>query len=101
MVSCYKLYSAHVEDILTKHPDIKICTIIGLEDPKRPRSELVKAFIKLKEGVAATETVEQSVQKYAEENLAKYEVPKQWEFREELPLTLVGKVLKRELRPPK
>ncbi|HUY00940.1 MAG TPA: AMP-binding protein, partial [Candidatus Deferrimicrobium sp.] len=97
-VSGYKVYSVRVEDILTKYPDIEICAIIGLEDPKRPGSEIVKAFIQLKEGVAATETVKQSIQKYADENLSKYEVPKQWEFREELPLTLVGKVLKRELR---
>jgi long-chain acyl-CoA synthetase len=97
-VSGYKVYSVHVEDILTKHPDIEICAIIGLEDLKRPGSEIVKAFIKLKEGVTANEAVKQSIQKYAEENLSKYEVPKQWEFREELPLTLVGKVLKRELR---
>jgi long-chain acyl-CoA synthetase len=97
-VSGYKVYSVRVEDILTKHPDIEICAIIGREDPKRPGSEIVKAFIKLKEGVTISETVKQSIQKYAEENLSKYEVPKQWEFREELPLTLVGKVLKRELR---
>ncbi len=97
-VSGYKVYSVRVEDILTKHPDIEICAIIGLEDKSRPGSEIVKAFIKLKEGVALTDAVKASIQKYADENLAKYEVPKQWEFREELPLTLVGKVLKRELR---
>jgi len=100
-ISGYKVYSVRVEDILTKHPDIEICAIIGLEDPKRPGSEIVKAFIKLKEGVALTEAVKASIEKYAAENLAKYEVPKQWEFREELPLTLVGKVLKRELREQK
>jgi len=100
-ISGFKVYSVRVEDILTKQPDIEICAIIGLEDPKRPGSEIVKAFIKLKEGVALTEAVKTNIAKYAEENLAKYEVPKQWEFREELPLTLVGKVLKRELREQK
>jgi len=98
IVSGFKVYSVHVEDILTRHPDIEITAIIGLKDPKRPGSEIVKAVIQLKEGVALTDDVKESIKKYAADNLSKYENPKIWEFREEIPLTLVGKVLKRELR---
>ncbi len=97
-VSGYKVYSVRVEDILVEHPDIEIAAIVGVKDPKRPGSEIVKAFIQLKEGVSATDTVKESIKKFAAENLSKYENPKQWDFREEIPLTMVGKVLKRELR---
>lgn len=98
IVSGFKVYSVHVEDVLVKHPDVELVAIIGIKDPNRPGSEIVKAYVTLKEGVQPTEEVKQSIKKYAEENLSKYENPKQWEFRDELPLTLVGKVLKRELR---
>ncbi|MFX1451668.1 MAG: AMP-binding protein [Promethearchaeota archaeon] len=101
IVSGFKVYSVHVEDVLTKHPDVEICALIGVKDPKRPGSEIVKAVIQLKEGKTATEAVKESLQKYAEEHLSKYEKPKMWEFREELPLTTIGKVLKRELREEK
>jgi long-chain acyl-CoA synthetase len=98
IVSGYKVYSVHVEDILTKHPDVELVAIIGLTDPDRPGSEIVKAVIKLKEGTEPTEQVKEDLKKYAAEKLSKYENPKQWEFVEEMPLTTVGKVLKRALR---
>jgi long-chain acyl-CoA synthetase len=98
IVSGFKVYSVHVEEVMTKHPDIAILAIIGVPNPDRPGAEIVKAVIQLKEGLSATDEVKESIKKYAEENLSKYEVPKIWEFREELPLTTVGKVLKRALR---
>jgi len=98
IVSGYKVYSVHVEDVLTKHPNIELVGIIGLKDPKRPGSEIVKAFVKLKKGVEETDEVKESIKEYARDNLSKYENPKVWEFRDELPLTAIGKVLKRELR---
>jgi len=98
IVSGFKVYSVHVEEVMTKHPDIQILAIIGVPNPDRPGAEIVKAVIQLSEGVVATNEVKESIKKYAEENLSKYEVPKIWEFREELPLTLVGKVLKKALR---
>ncbi|MFX1438484.1 MAG: AMP-binding protein [Promethearchaeota archaeon] len=101
IVSGFKVYSVHVEEVMTKHPDIQILAIIGVPNPDRPGAEIVKAVVQLKEGVQATDEVKESIQKYAEENLAKYEVPKIWEFREELPLSMVGKVLKKALREEK
>ncbi|NVM27740.1 MAG: AMP-binding protein [Candidatus Helarchaeota archaeon] len=98
IVSGFKVYSVHVEDVLVKHPDIEIAALIGLKDPNRPGSEIVKAYIMLKKGVKAKEELQEDIKRYAAENLSKYENPKQWEFRDELPLTLVGKVLKKELR---
>jgi long-chain acyl-CoA synthetase len=98
IVSGYKVYSVHVEDVLNKQPDIDLVAIVGLEDEKRPGSEIVKAYVKLKPGIEQTEVVEEKIKKFATENLSKYEVPRLWEFREELPLTVVGKVLKKALR---
>ncbi len=98
IVSGYKVYSVHVEDILTKHPDIEIVALIGLKDPDRPGSEIVKAIVQLKEGIEPTEAVKNNLKEYAAKNLSKYESPRIWEFRENLPLTTVGKVLKRALR---
>lgn len=98
IVSGYKVYSVHVEDILTKHADIDLAAIIGLKDPNRPGSEIIKAYIKLKSGIEVTDELKEDIKKYAQENLSKYENPKQWEFREEMPLTTVGKVLKKALR---
>ncbi|MBD3197117.1 MAG: AMP-binding protein [Candidatus Lokiarchaeota archaeon] len=97
-VSGFKVYSVHVEEVLTKHPDIQIMAIIGLPDEDRPGSEIVKAVIQLKEGIEATENVKIDIKQYARENLAKYEIPKIWDFREELPQTMVGKVEKKALR---
>ena len=83
---------------MTKHPDIQILAIVGVPNPDRPGAEIVKAVVQLKEGVEESDEVKESIKKYAEENLSKYEVPKIWEFKEEIPLTLVGKVLKKALR---
>ncbi len=98
IVSGYKVYSVHVEDILTKHPNIEMVAIIGLKDPDRPGSEIVKAIVQLKEGIEPSDKIKVELKNYAAENLSKYENPRIWEFRETLPLTTVGKVLKRALR---
>ncbi len=98
IVSGFKVFSVHVEDILVKHPAIELAAIIGLKDPTRPGSEIVKAVIKLRAGHAPTPEVQADIKKYAEEHLSKYENPKMWEFREEMPLTAVGKVAKLALR---
>ncbi|MEJ2280005.1 MAG: AMP-binding protein, partial [Candidatus Lokiarchaeota archaeon] len=70
-VSGFKVYSVHVEEVLTKHPNIQLMAIIGLPDKDRPGSEIVKAVIQLKEGLEATEEIKNSIKKYASENLAK------------------------------
>jgi acyl-CoA synthetase (AMP-forming)/AMP-acid ligase II len=98
IVSGFKVYSVHVEDVLTKHPDIELVAIIGLPDADRPGSEIVKAIVQLKESIQPTESIKENLKKYATEHLSKYENPKIWEFTEEMPLTAVGKVLKRALR---
>ncbi|MFX1452088.1 MAG: hypothetical protein ACFFCM_14725 [Promethearchaeota archaeon] len=98
IVGGYKVYSIHVENILTKHPNVELAAIIGIKDPGRPGSEMVKAFIQLKDGVEPTENVKKSLKKYASEQLSKHENPKVWEFMPELPVSFMNKVWKKALR---
>ena len=87
IVSGFKVYSVHVEDVMTKHPDIELMAIVGIPNPDRPGAEIVKAVIQLKEDIENINLVKADIKKYAEENLAKYEVPKIWEFTKELPIS--------------
>lgn len=98
IVSGFKVYSVHVEEVLTRHDVIDMVAIVGVPDPARPGSEVVKAVVKLAPGTPASDETEQAIQAFAREQLSRYENPKIWEFRDDLPLTAVGKVAKRALR---
>ena len=98
IVSGYKVFSVEVDDKMNKHPAIELCSSVGLPDPDRPGSEIVKLYILLKEGFEASEEIKADIFKYAQENLAKYKVPKVIEILKELPLTTIGKVDKKVLR---
>ena len=98
IVSGYKVFSVEVDDKMNKHPAIELCSSVGLPDPDRPGSEIVKLYILLKEGFDASEEIKADILKYAQENLAKYKVPKVIEILKELPLTTIGKVDKKVLR---
>ena len=93
IASGYNVYPREVEDVLFTHPAVKEAAVIGVPDPYR--GESVKAFIVLKEGATATD---QEIVAFCREQLAPFKVPKQIEFVKELPMTLVGKVLRRALR---
>jgi long-chain acyl-CoA synthetase len=101
IISGFKVFSKKVEDVLTKHPAIESAATVGIPDPKRPGSELVKAYLTKTPGYTQgedEETLKADIIKMAAEKLASYEVPKIIEFRKELPLTSVGKVDKKLLR---
>lgn len=91
-VSGFKVFPNEVEDALCGHPDIVEAAVIGL--PDGDGSELVKAFVVTKNSELSVDAVRQ----YAKSVLTPYKVPKQVEFRSDLPKTNVGKVLRRELR---
>ena len=97
-VSGFKVFSVEVDDKMNKHPAIELCSTVGLPDPERPGSEIVKLYVLLKKGYEDTKEVRDSILKFAQENLAKYKIPKIIEILEELPLTSVGKVDKKVLR---
>ena len=101
IISGFKVFSKKVEDVLTKHPAIESAATIGIPNPKRPGSELVKAYLTLVPGYDLgknEEALKTEITKMAIEKLAPYEVPKIIEFRKELPLTAVGKIDKKSLR---
>jgi long-chain acyl-CoA synthetase len=89
----YNVYPREVEEVLFEHPAIKEASVMGIPDPYR--GETVKAFIVLKEGWQVSEM---QLDRWCRDRLAAYKVPKQYEFRNELPLSLIGKVLRRKLK---
>ncbi len=98
IVSGYKVFSVEVDNKMNKHPAIELCSCIGIPDPDRPGSELVKLHVLLKKGYEANEEIKEDILKYAQESLAKYKVPKFIEISDQLPLTAVGKIDKKALR---
>jgi long-chain acyl-CoA synthetase len=89
----YNIYPADVEAVLFEHPKVMEAAVIGVPDERR--GETVKAFIVLKEGQTATK---EEIIGFCREQMAVYRVPRDVEFRTDLPKSLVGKVLRRELR---
>ena len=89
----YNIYPADVEAVLFEHPAVKEAAVIGV--PHEYRGETVKAFIVLKEGESATE---EEIMAFCQEQMAAYRVPRIIEFRDDLPKSMIGKVLRRELR---
>jgi len=94
-VSGFKAYPREIEDTLTEHPKIAMAAVIGLPREDDPSNEYVKAFIVLAPGATATE---EEIIAWCKERMAGYKRPREVEFRESLPQTAVGKVLRRVLR---
>jgi long-chain acyl-CoA synthetase len=97
-VSGFKVYPREVDDVLFEHPAVAMAATVGVPDPSTPGNERVKAFIVLKPGVQESEQLKDEIREFSRKKLAPYKVPKFIEFRKELPMTLVGKVLKRQMR---
>ena len=90
--SGYKVYPREVEEVLYQHPEVVEAVAVGV--PDEYSGETVKVFAVRKAGSAVTE---EDLVAYCKENLAPYKVPKILEFRDELPKSAVGKILKRVL----
>lgn len=95
IVGGFNVYPGEVEEALFDHEAVKLAAVVGV--PDEFRGEVPKAYVVLEEGYAGKVT-EADLLAYCEENLSKAKVPQSIEFRDELPITLVGKVLRRELR---
>jgi len=87
------VYPREVEEVLYAHPKVAEAAVVGMED--RHRGEVPRAYVVLKEGMQADE---KEIKRYCMERLARYKVPRVVEFRDSLPMTPTGKVLKRELK---
>ena len=95
ITSGYNVYPGQLENILDAHEDVQMSCIIGVPDPYKMQK--VKAFVMLKPGVPASEATKQELLSYCRKHVAKYAMPYDIEFRDELPKTLVGKVAYRVL----
>ena len=91
--SGYKVWPREVEDVLAEHPAVRESAVVGVPDEKR--GETVKAFVSLKAG--ATATPEELIA-HCKERMAAYKYPRSVVLIDELPKTVTGKILRRELR---
>src|SRR5690606_12090758 len=88
----FNIYPREVEEVLFEHEKIQEAVVAGIPDPYR--GETVKAYVVLKEGQQCSE---EELDQHCRKHLASYKVPRVYEFRKELPKTIVGKVLRRVL----
>ena len=93
--SGYNVYPGQIENILDAHDMVQMSCVIGVPDPYRVQK--VKAFVKLAAGIPANDETKQTLLDYCRRNIAKYAMPYDIEFKEEMPKTLVGKVAYRKL----
>jgi long-chain acyl-CoA synthetase len=89
----YNVYPRDIDEVLFEHPRILEACCIGT--PHQKRGEAIKAFVVLKEGEAMSE---KEVIDYCAGKLARYKLPTEVEFRQELPKSNVGKILRKDLR---
>ena len=93
--SGYNVYPAQLENILDAHEYVQMSCVIGVPDSYKMQK--VKAFVKLAAGVEANEETKKLILEHCRKNVAKYAMPYDIEFRDEMPKTLVGKVAYRVL----
>ena len=95
ITSGYNVYPSQLENILDAHEFVQMSCVIGVPDPYKMQK--VKAFVKLSPDVPANEETKQELLSYCRKHIAKYAMPYDIEFREDMPKTLVGKVAYRVL----
>jgi len=92
LVSGFNVYPNEIEDVVAGHPAVENCAVIGVPDDKS--GEAVKLFV-----VPSDQNVTvEEIKTYCKDKLTAYKLPRQVEFRDELPMTPVGKILRRELK---
>ena len=95
VTSGYNVYPSQLENIIDSHEKVLLSCVIGVRDDYR--GQVVKAFVVPMPGVEPTEELKQELLDYCSGRIAKYAMPRELEFRKELPKTLVGKVAYRVL----
>jgi acetyl-CoA synthetase len=94
--SGYRIGPGEIEDCLIRHPAVALAAAVGKPDPVR--TEIVKAFVVLKQGYEASEGLAAEIQAFVRQRLSAHEYPREIVFRADLPLTTTGKVIRRLLR---
>jgi len=92
----YRIGPAEIEDCLIKHKAVALAAVVGKPDPLR--TEIVKAFVVLKPGETPSEALATDIQAFVRDRLSAHEYPREVAFRDSLPLTTTGKVIRRQLR---
>jgi acetyl-CoA synthetase len=92
----YRIGPSEIEDVLARHPAVVMAAAVGVPDPVR--TESIKAFVILKEGISPSPALVEEVRNFVRDHLARHEVPRDIEFVATLPMTTTGKILRRELR---
>ena len=92
----YRIGPTEIEDCLMRHPAVAMVAVIGV--PDKVRGEVVKAFIVPREGCEIDDALRADVQAFVKSRLSAHEYPRQIEFRTELPLTITGKIRRKDLR---
>jgi acetyl-CoA synthetase len=92
----YRIGPGEIEDCLNRHPAVLMSAAIGKPDPLR--TEIVKAFVVLRDGVVPSEALARAIQDFVRARLAAHEYPREIAFVASLPLTTTGKIIRRALR---
>jgi acetyl-CoA synthetase len=92
----YRIGPGEIEDCLIRHPAVALSAVVG--KPDAIRTEIVKAFIVLKEGLAPSETLAADIQAFVKKRLSAHEYPREVAFIDAMPMTTTGKIIRRLLR---
>jgi len=95
-VSGYFVSPLEIEECIATHPDVTFCAVVGVKD--EDGLDKTKAFVVLREGIGASESMAEEIKTYTKEKLSPHKYPRLVEFVSDLPLTRTGKVDRRKLR---
>ena len=93
--SGYSIYPSQLENVIESHNNVLISCVIGV--PDEYKMQRVKAFIVLRDGIEPTDEIKASILEHCRKNIAKYAIPSEFEYRSDLPRTMIGKVAYLEL----
>jgi len=94
--SGYRIGPGEIEDCLIRHPAVALAAAVGKPDPLR--TEIVKAFVVLKQGMEASDALATEIQDFVKQRLSAHEYPREVVFIDNMPMTTTGKVIRRLLR---
>ena len=90
ITSGYCVYPNNIENVIDSHPDVRMSCVIGIPHPYKVT--VAKAFVVLKDGVVKSDELLESIKELVEKNLARFSWPYEYEFRDDLPKTRIGKI---------
>nr|WP_279292506.1 AMP-binding protein [Methylobacterium goesingense] len=94
--AAYRIGPTEIEDCLGAHPAVALAAAVGKPDPLR--TEIVKAFVVLRPGYTASDALAAEIQAFVRTRLSAHEYPREIAFRDSLPMTTTGKIIRRQLR---